>query len=93
MKRWLLLSAFLLAALAAYPRLHRKLLRYQSHRAAEAATDQIATQLRDGDLIFHTSQSAQSRAIQLATHSSYSHCGIVYKEAGNWQVLDRKSVV
>ena len=69
MKRWLLLSAFLLAALADYPRLHHCLLRYQSHRAAKAATAQIATQLRDGDLIFHTSLSAQSRAIQLATHS------------------------
>ena len=46
------------------------------------------TQLRDGDLIFHTSQSAQSWAIQLATHSPYSHCGIVYKEAGNWQVFE-----
>ena len=78
----LLISGF------AYPRLHKRLLRYQSHRAAEAATAQIAPQLRDGDLIFHTSQSAQSRAIQLATHSSYSHCGIVYKEAGNWQVFE-----
>jgi len=89
MKRWLL--PFLLLAtlaIAAYPRLHKRLLRFQSHRAAEAATAQIAPQLRDGDLIFHTSQSAQSRAIQLATHSPYSHCGIVYKEAGNWQVFE-----
>ena len=80
-------SALLISGFA-YPRLHKRLLRYQSHRAAEAATAQIAPQLRDGDLIFHTSQSAQSRAIQLATHSSYSHCGIVYKEAGNWQVFE-----
>lgn len=89
MKRWLL-PFLLLAALsiAAYPRLHKRLLRFQSHRAAEAATAQIAPQLRDGDLIFHTSQSAQSRAIRLATHSPYSHCGIVYKEAGNWQVFE-----
>ena len=80
-------SALLISGFA-YPHLHKRLLRYQSHRAAEAATAQIAPQLRDGDLIFHTSQSAQSRAIQLATHSSYSHCGIVYKEAGNWQVFE-----
>lgn len=89
MKHWLL--PFLLLAtlaIAAYPRLHHCLLCFQSHRAAEAAPAQIATQLRDGDLIFHTSQSAQSRAIQLATHSSYSHCGIVYKEAENWQVFE-----
>lgn len=31
----------------------------------------------DGDIIFHTSQSTQSEAIQLATHSRYSHCGII----------------
>ena len=90
MNRWLLLPFLLLAALtlAAYPRLHRKLLRYQSHRAAEVATAQIAPQLRDGDLIFHTSQSAQSRAIQLATHSAWSHCGIVYRQGGQWQVFE-----
>ena len=78
----------LLVCVFAYPRLHRRRLRYQSHRAAEAATAQIAPQLRDGDLIFHTSQSAQSQAIQLATHSAWSHCGIVYKEGGKWQVFE-----
>lgn len=70
--------------IAAYPRLHRKLLRFQSYRAAEMTTAALGPQLRDGDLIFHTSQSAQSQAIQLATHSPYSHCGIVYKNAGQW---------
>ncbi|MDQ2769246.1 MAG: YiiX family permuted papain-like enzyme [Bacteroidota bacterium] len=90
MTRWFLLPLLLLAALAlaAYPRLHRKLLHYQSHRAAEVTTVQIAPQLRDGDLIFHTSQSAQSRAIQLATNSAWSHCGIVYQRAGEWQVFE-----
>ena len=48
----------------------------------------LAPRLRDGDLIFHTSRSAQSRAIQLATHSAWSHCGIVYKEGGKWQVFE-----
>ena len=90
MKRWLLLPFLLLAgiALAAYPRLHRRLLRYQSHRAAAATTAEVAPQLREGDLIFHTSQSAQSRAIQLATHSAWSHCGIIYKAGNNWQVFE-----
>ena len=89
MKRWLLPFLLLVAlAIAAYPRLHKRLLRFQSHRAAEAAPAQIATKLRDGDLIFHTSLSVQSRAIQLATHSPWSHCGIMYKEAGNWQVFE-----
>ena len=86
---WTVIVTFVaLVSVSAYPRPHRRLHRYQSHRAAEATTAQIAPQLHDGDLIFHTSQSAQSRAIQLATHSAWSHCGIVYKEAGNWQVFE-----
>ena len=37
---------------------------------------------RDGDIVFHTSRSAQSLAIQLATKSPYSHMGIVYLRDG-----------
>ena len=32
-----------------------------------------------GDIIFHTSKSVQSKAIQLTTKSKYSHCGLIYK--------------
>jgi sensor domain CHASE-containing protein len=35
--------------------------------------DSSAEQLRDGDIIFQTSRSEQSIAIQKATHSQYSH--------------------
>ena len=34
--------------------------------------------LQNGDIVFQVSQSSQSQAIQLATHSKYSHMGIVY---------------
>lgn len=37
---------------------------------------------QNGDIIFHTSKSAQSKAIQLATHSAYSHMGMVYVRDG-----------
>jgi hypothetical protein len=37
---------------------------------------------RNGDIIFHTSRSAQSLAIRLATQSRYSHMGIVYVRDG-----------
>jgi hypothetical protein len=37
---------------------------------------------RDGDIVFHTSRSSQSLAIQLATKSPYSHMGIVYVRDG-----------
>jgi protocatechuate 3,4-dioxygenase beta subunit len=39
--------------------------------------------VRDGDLIFQTSKSAQSIAIQRATHSPFSHMGmIVHRQGG-----------
>lgn len=44
--------------------------------------------LRDGDLIFQTSLSQQSQAIQLATKSKYSHCGLIYKEGDKYFVFE-----
>lgn len=44
--------------------------------------------LKNGDLIFHTSQSSQSQAIQLATKSKYSHCGIIYQEGEKYFVFE-----
>ena len=43
---------------------------------------------RDGDIIFHTSRSAQSVAIQKATKSQYSHMGIVYLKSGKPYVFE-----
>lgn len=43
---------------------------------------------RNGDIIFHTSRSSQSLAIQRATQSPYSHMGIVYVEAGEPSVYE-----
>lgn len=37
---------------------------------------------RNGDIIFHTSRSPQSLAIQKATNSPYSHMGIVFIQDG-----------
>jgi hypothetical protein len=47
-----------------------------------------ATQLLDGDIIFHTSRSAQSLAIQRATHSRYSHMGIIFHKSGEPYVYE-----
>jgi uncharacterized protein YycO len=44
--------------------------------------------IQSGDLIFHTSQSRQSKAIQLATHSTYSHCGIIFNRNNDWYVIE-----
>ena len=42
----------------------------------------------NGDIVFQTSRSAQSKAIQLATKSRYSHMGVVYMREGVPYVLE-----
>lgn len=44
--------------------------------------------LQDGDIIFQSSISPLSQAIQLATKSKYSHCGMIFKEKGAWYVYE-----
>lgn len=46
------------------------------------------TDFQNGDIIFQTSQSGQSKAIQLATHSKYSHVGIIYKNGDQYFVYE-----
>ena len=60
--------------------------------AASAATN-AAEAPRDGDIIFHTSRSAQSLAIQRATHSPYSHVGIVLLRDGKPFVFEAIATV
>ena len=36
--------------------------------------------VQDGDLIFQSSYSKQSQAVEIATNSKYSHCGIIFIE-------------
>ena len=43
---------------------------------------------QNGDIIFQSSQSNQSKAIQLATNSKYSHMGIIYNENGQLYVYE-----
>lgn len=43
---------------------------------------------KEGDIIFQNSQSPQCEAIKLATHSNFTHCGIVFLRDGEFQVLE-----
>ena len=54
---------------------------------------QATTPLREGDIIFHTSRSAQSAAIQRATHSPYSHVGVIIFREGKPYVFEAISTV
>ena len=61
--------------------------------AQAAAWADMPADVRDGDVIFHTSRSAQSLSIQKATHSPYSHMGIVFFRGGKPFVLEAVSTV
>ena len=67
--------------------IEKQLRAWQTNKTRRAELN-FTRQLHEGDLIFHTSLSAQSQAIQLATHSPYSHCGLLYKNNGEWQVFE-----
>lgn len=69
---------------------------YDSKYQLENTVKQVAelsdsSLIKDGDIIFQTSLSQQSKAIQLATHSKYSHCGLIFKRKSRqdeWCVLE-----
>ncbi|HAR46547.1 MAG: peptidoglycan peptidase [Nitrospirae bacterium GWC2_57_13] len=52
------------------------------------AASAVEGTFRDGDIIFQASRSSQSRAIQLATGSRYSHMGIIFILRGKPVVLE-----
>ena len=53
-----------------------------------SAQDTPITDVREGDVIFHTSQSSQSPLIQIGTRSHITHCGIVVIKGGKPFVLE-----
>jgi Permuted papain-like amidase enzyme, YaeF/YiiX, C92 family len=61
--------------------------------SAMAGLDPSEFVYQDGDIIFQTSLSDQSVAIQRATRSSYSHCGIIFFRNGIPYVFEAASTV
>lgn len=49
--------------------------------------------LRNGDIIFHTSKSSQSKMIQIITNSELTHCGIIFLKNGKPYVLEAVNTV
>ncbi|PUV24821.1 MULTISPECIES: YiiX family permuted papain-like enzyme [Sphingobacterium] len=72
----------------------RAYFRINETRAETASTGKnvsnrsILPELKDGDMIFQSSISPQCKAVQLATHSPYSHCGLIFHEQGKPYVLE-----
>lgn len=50
-------------------------------------------QPKDGDIIFQSSQSSQSKAVEQATNSPYSHMGIIFIKNGKPYVFEAGSKV
>ncbi len=59
-------------------------------RLTEINSSKSDTQkIKEGDIIFHTSHSSQSEAIQIVTRSKYSHVGIIFKnKEEEWVVYE-----
>ena len=57
-------------------------------QGAANSTEQEVAVPRDGDIVFQCSISPQCQAIQEATHSPYTHCGLVFFEKGVPMVLE-----
>ena len=66
---------------------------YDPKHQLEIAKNQVKDldangEIKNGDIIFQTSLSSQSKAIQIATKSKYSHCGLVYKDGQEYYVFE-----
>ncbi len=61
--------------------------------AAVSYAIELPSDLREGDIIFQTSRSSQSIAIQRATNSSYSHVGIILFQNNQPYVFEAASTV
>jgi uncharacterized protein YycO len=62
----------------------------QSVKSADSlnSTSENYSEIQEGDLIFQSSTSNQSKAIQLATNSTFSHCGIIFKNGNEFVVYE-----
>lgn len=52
-----------------------------------------ASKLKEGDIVFQTSKSSQSKYIILATRSKWSHCGVIIERPDGLYVLEAISTV
>lgn len=60
----------------------------ESEATSSKVTAQQMDTLMDGDILFQISTSGQAKAIQLATNSPYSHCGILFRDNNEWMVFE-----
>ncbi len=73
-------KSFLIAAIFAFSTLFAF--------AQEAKQVLITDKIREGDIIFQETSGELSEAIKQATHSKFSHCGIILKKENKWMVFE-----
>lgn len=56
--------------------------------AKQRAAQETQNQIQTGDIIFQQSGGSQARAIQLATHSKWTHCGVIIRKGTETMVLE-----
>ena len=61
--------------------------------AAKCQSAPKASELKEGDIVFQTSKSSQSKYIMRATHSPWSHCGVIIEKPDGLYVLEAISTV
>ena len=49
---------------------------------------QTSLPYKEGDIIFQTTSGETGKAIQLATHSQFNHCGVLFLENNKWVVYE-----
>ena len=49
---------------------------------------ELESNIQNGDIIFQSTHSRQCEAVKLATHSAYSHVGIIFEDDGEWMVYE-----
>jgi hypothetical protein len=60
----------------------------QVEKAFARLNEKTQQSLKDGDIIFQTSESRQCEAVRIATNSKFSHCGIIYEIKGEKYVYE-----
>lgn len=84
MKKALLIIAGILVAVIAIGAINTM----QVEKAFSKMKENGLELVKDGDIIFQTSESRQCEAVRIATNSKFSHCGIIYEIKGEKYVYE-----
>lgn len=89
MKKTILLLSLIVLTFFGFRFIKRHSKTYKIDKAKTEVKELVDNdEIKNGDLIFQTSLSQQSLAIQLATKSRYSHCGLIFKDQDKFYVFE-----